>query len=185
MKNLRIGIRYAKALFSLAKEFNKADAIKNDMELIQLTIKGSADLKRFLESPIVREDKKLVVVKELFESKTDLVTLRFVSLIIKKRRFPFIDIIASEYLNLYRVEKGIKPAYLQTTVPVDEYNRNAIIDVLKDYTKTEIELIEDIRKDLIGGFVLKLDDKLYDTSIKAKILRLNNEFSVNTYEKGL
>jgi len=185
MKNLRIGIRYAKALFFLASEFNKTEDIRNDMALIGNTFKENPQLKKFLGRPIIRDTKKTIVINEIFKEKIDPISLNFILLVIKKRRFPFIDIIADQYLDLYRMSKGIKPVYFDSVESLEPQNRLKIIDILKDYTQKDIELIEEINEELIGGFVLRLDEKLYDASIKAKIIKLTNEFNVNIYEKGL
>jgi len=185
MKNQRIAIRYSKALFLLAKEFNLVEAIKGDMDLILEVVHTAKDFKPFLVSPIIKEEKKLKVLKEIFENKINITTLNFLNLIIGKRRFLYIDIIAEEFINLYRHDKGIKPAYIETVTPLNADNRKAVSLIVMEFAKSEIELIENIRKELIGGFILKIDDKQYDTSIKSQITKLTKEFSVNVYEKGL
>jgi len=185
MKNQRIAVRYAKALFMLSKEFNMTDKVKADMALIEEVIKNSPDFKAFLASPIIREEKKLKVIEEIFAQKINEITHKFINLIVGKRRFMYIDAIAVEYLNFFRAFKGIKKAQIQSVVPLNDENKQSILEILKAFTHTEIELIEELRKELIGGFVLKIDDKQYDASIKSKITKLTKEYSINVYEKGL
>jgi len=185
MKNVRIANRYSKALFSLSIELNLIDDVKNDMSLISKTIAESRELKRFLLSPVNKDEKKVKIVNKIFGPHINKFTLSFLGIIIHKRRFVYIDYIAEEFLNLYRNYKNIKFAYFQTASALDEDSKEKIINILKDFTHKEIELYEEIKKELIGGFILKVDDYQYDTSIKTKLLKLTKEFSVNTYEKGL
>jgi len=185
MKNIRIANRYSKALFSLSIEVNMLDVVKADMALISQTITESAELKRFLLSPVIKDEKKIKVIKSVFENKINNFTLHFIYLVVHKRRFLFIDFIAEEFLNLYRSFKNIKLARFETASPLGEKMKERITDILKDFTQKDIELYEEIKKDLIGGFILKIDDMQYDTSIKSKLVKLTKEFSVNTYEKGL
>jgi F-type H+-transporting ATPase subunit delta len=56
---------------------------------------------------------------------------------------------------------------------------------MKHQTEGEIELIEEIKKELIGGFVLSFKDKQYDASILRQIEDLKKEFDINLYIKGL
>ena len=185
MKNIRIANRYAKALFSLSIELNLLDVVKEDMVVISQTITDSKELKRFLLSPVNKDEKKIKIISQIFESHINKFSLKFLGIIISKRRFVFIDYIALEFLNLYREYKNIKLAYFQTASALDDNSREKIIDILKDFTQHDIELYEEIKKELIGGFVLKIDDNHYDTSVKTKLLKLTKEFSVNTYEKGI
>ena len=185
MKNVRIASRYSKALFSLSIELNKIDEVKDDMKLISETIAESPELKRFLLNPISKDDKKIKILNEIFGNYINKFTLKFLDIIIRKRRFVYINYIAEEFLNLYREHKNIKLAYFQTASAIDDESKGKIINILKDFTQHDIELYQEIKKELIGGFVLKIDDNQYDTSIKTKLLKFTKEFSVNPYEKGL
>jgi len=185
MKNIRIANRYSKALFTLSLEQNIVENVKDDMSLVSGAFKQSAELKRVLLNPVVKDDKKISIVYRIFQNNISPFTLRFIDIIIRKNRFVYIDYIAEEFLKYYRDYKNISLAEMQTASPLEAEARNRIIEILKDFTKKDIELIEAIRSELIGGFVLKINDIQYDTSIKAKLLKLKKEFSINTYEKGL
>lgn len=185
MKNIRIAGRYAKAMFLLSTEVNLLEEVKSDMALISSTVKGSDELKKFLLSPVIKDEKKVRVIRKLFENDIQTFSLRFLNLVIHKRRFMYIDYIADEFLQLYRISKNISLAKLQTAVPLETGTRETIVGLLSSFTHSEIELLEEVRKDLIGGFVLKLEDNQYDASIRSKLLKLSKEFSINIYEKGL
>jgi len=185
MKNIRIANRYSKALFSLSLEMNLIDNVRDDMFLISDTFKESNELRRFLLNPIIKDDKKIKIINEIFSNNIHNFTLKFINIIIRKNRFIYIDFIADEFLNLYRRYKNIVLAQIQTASKLNSSSKEKIIDILKDFTKKDIELTEEIKKDLIGGFILKIDDIQYDTSLKSKLLKLTKEFSINIYEKGL
>ena len=185
MKNIRIANRYAKALFTLSLEVNLVEKVKYDMSFIAKTIADSSELKKFLLSPVIKDEKKVKIIKTLFEKHIQAFTLHFLNLIIKKRRFLYIDYIAEDYLNFYRDAHNIKLANLQTASALEPETKDKITSILEEFTQKEIELYVEIKKELIGGFVLKIDDKQYDTSIRTKLLKLSKEFSINIYEKGL
>ena len=49
-------------------------------------------------------------------------------------------------------------------------------------TYKNIEIETEVQEDLIGGFVIEFDDKLYDTSVKHKLALLRKEFQDNLYK---
>ncbi len=185
MKNIRIANRYSKALFTLSIEQHLLEIVKEDMALIAAAFKQTVELKKVLLSPVIKEDKKINIVHQIFQPNINAFTLRFIDIIISKNRFIYIDFIAEEFLKLYRASKNIALAEIQTAVTIDAGARSKIIEILRGFTKKEIELVEELRSELIGGFLLKIDDIQYDTSIRSKLLKMKKEFSVNTYEKGL
>jgi F-type H+-transporting ATPase subunit delta len=56
--------------------------------------------------------------------------------------------------------------------------------LVKGFTKKEVDLIEDIKGEIIGGFILKFGQYQFDDSIRKKITKLKREFNINVYEKG-
>ena len=69
----------------------------------------------------------------------------------------------------YKDHKGILPTYVKTAGPLSEMLRKQVIDVMKKFTGKEIELIGEVKEELIGGFILQWNDKQYDSSILKQI----------------
>ena len=84
MQNPRLASRYAKSLMDLAIEQNKLIAIYNDMLGLKSVFKHSRDLVMLMRSPIVKADKKHIVVKEIIHGKVDAMTEGFINLIVSK-----------------------------------------------------------------------------------------------------
>lgn len=177
LSNKVIG-RYAKALFELAEEQSSVEAVYNDMMLISKVSKSNADFVMMLSSPIIKTDKKIAVLTALFGKLVNKLTMAYLVLIAKKRREAYIPAICEELVAVYRIHKGIKQATLKTSTALDAKTRQSLIDKLKTYTKNEIELIEEIQPELIGGFVLSFDNKQFDTSISKQLQKLHKEFKI-------
>lgn len=183
MKDSRIAKRYSKALFEFGQEHKITERLNEDMLLVARICKSNRDFRLMLASPLIKADKKFTIIKRIFEEHLDKVTLTYFKIITTKRREIFIPAIAEEYIGLYKEYQGIKTAYLITAVPVDDKLRTQIITLLKEQTDAKIELHEIIDEELIGGFVLKYDDKQYDASILNQIHNLKMEFDTNIYIK--
>jgi F-type H+-transporting ATPase subunit delta len=170
VKNLRVSNRYAKALLGLADESNITEEAFNDMKLVYETLEMSKELQAILKSPIIRVSKKVNIIKSLFEKKLNPVSLHYLIIIARKKRSSLIQGIAFEYLNIYRNNLNRK---MVTLITADEVN-NKLIDNAKAKAASlipdsEIEFIHKLDPSIIGGFILKIDDLLYDASIKRKM----------------
>jgi F-type H+-transporting ATPase subunit delta len=106
------------------------------------------------------------------------------NIITAKKREMFIEPIAEQFLLLYKEYKGIIPVILTTAAKADDEIRNKITGLLKNFTKKEVELTEEIKSEIIGGFILKFGKYQYDDSVRKKIMKLKREFNINIYEKG-
>ena len=181
MADTKLARRYAKSLLDLALERNMVDKVYNDMELVSNTCTASRELSLLLKNPIVNTDKKDNIIKALFGTKIDAITMAFFNIITRKGRESYLEDIAKSFIDLYKTNKGIRIAHVTTAVPLDAATRERILNIVKQAKGNQIELIEKIDKDLIGGFVLRVGDEQVDTSISKELRNLRNEFDDNLY----
>ncbi|MFZ4398473.1 MAG: ATP synthase F1 subunit delta [Bacteroidales bacterium] len=184
MKDSRINGRYAKALFDLVNEQQTLETAFHDMELVKEICQSSKEFESMLSSPIIRTDKKQAVVKEIMGNHLSQISLSFLLLILKKRREANLRGIAIEFIEMYHEFKGIKTAHLETAMPLDIETKSEFKAILTEQSKKIIELSEEVNPNIIGGFIVTIDDKQADNSIATKIQRLRKEFDKNIYEKG-
>jgi len=181
MSEIKISRRYAIALYEFAAEEKISDTIFKDMSVIYNSCAASKELRSFLKSPIIKYGKKLEVLNAIFKSSVDDITMKYLKIIVSSRRESFIPQIAKQFIAIYKAEKGIKIASIKTAVSLDDKIRKQIISTLEHQTGAKIELKETVKKDLIGGFVLSIDNKEIDTSLKNKFNQLRKEFDSNLF----
>jgi len=184
MNQSQITTRYAKALFDLALEQRVLDRVKDDMILIDEVCHQNKDLRGMLHNPVIQVEKKQKVLHQVFGSTIDKLTLGFLDIIARKRREYYIDGIASAFVALFKEYKGIKTAYVTSAVALTDTDRKAILDMFRNFTGKEIELIEQLNPGMLGGFVLSLDNYQIDQSLRTKVKQLKKDFEKNLYIKG-
>lgn len=184
MKESRIALRYAKALFELAEERNFIEDAHNDMQLVHSICKSNRDFRLMLYSPIIKTDKKVAILKQIFKDNIHDISLSFLLIITSKRRESYIEEISNQFIEYYRAYKNIITAYLTTAEITNDVIRNKVLTLVKDYTKKDVVLVEEIKENIMGGFILKFTDLQLDESIKTKIIRLKREYNINIYEKA-
>ena len=184
MRETRIAIRYAKALFELSLEQKSLEQTSQDMLLVREVCLQNKDFRLVLSSPIIKSDKKQSIMKSLFEGKLGKLSLAYLNIIAKKRRENFIEPIAEQFSELYKEYKGVISVVLTTAVAADDSIKNKVKELVRGFTKKEVDLIEEIKGEIIGGFILKFGQYQFDDSIRKKITKLKKEFNINAYEKG-
>ena len=183
MADSKVARRYAKSLLGLAAERNITDKVYADMQLISSACNANRELALLMKNPIVSTDKKDAVIKAVFENKVEEITMLFLGLMTRKGRESNLMIIAQEYINSYKESIGVKVAHVTTAAPLDAETREQILALISTTKGTKIELVETVKKELIGGFVLRIGDKQVDASIIRQIRDLERSFSENPYVK--
>lgn len=185
MEDSRISHRYALALYELAGETNQLDQVFADMGIVAETCLDSKELLRVLSSPLIRETKKNNILTEIFTKSISDLSQRFITLVVTQNREVSLPAIALEYIKLVKDFKGIKTAYLTSAQPLDDETRKKILARLKEQTGREVELIEKIDPELMGGFTLSMEGQLIDASVRNTLHQLRNEFINNSYKNEL
>lgn len=180
-----VASRYAKSLIDLAVDTKQLEEVRNDMKLISQVCKENHEFVLLLESPVIKTDKKMAIFKKVFEGKISNTTLAFLNVIATKRREGYIDNIAYDFETQYKAFKNITSAVITTAVPLDAATKAKVMELVKSKAKGEVDLVEKIDKSLIGGFILTVDDKQVDSSIKRKLNDLRKNFSGNAYVPDL
>lgn len=103
--------------------------------------------------------------------------LAFFKIVVSKGRSEVLYPTAKEFINEYNRRKGIVTATVTSAAPLSETNKQEIIDVVKEATKGTVVLEARVDPDLIGGFVLKVGDRQFDTSIATSLNKLKKEFA--------
>ena len=183
MADSKVARRYAKSLLGLASERNITDKVFADMQLISSACHANRDLALLMKNPIVSTDKKDAVIKGVFGNKVDALTMSFMDLMTRKGRESYLMGIAQEYINIYKDSIGVKVAHVTTATPLDAATREQVLAIISKTKGINIELVETVNKDLIGGFILRMGDEQYDASVTKKLRQWKNQFDDNLYVK--
>lgn len=174
-----VASRYAKSLLQLATEKGQLEKVFADMQYVQSVCAGNKDFVTFLNSPIIKTDKKVAVLKAVFSGGISDMSLNFFNILANKRRESYMGDIAKSFIAQYKEQKNITTAVITSATGIDAGARAKILELVKQNTKGEVELVEKTDKNLIGGFVLRIGDKQVDVSIARKLNELRKSFSEN------
>lgn len=186
MQNPRLAARYSKSLLDLALERDSLDATLKDVQLLHAICQQSSDFVNMLRSPVIKAGKKLQIIDAVLGGRISELTTAFISLLTRKGREAALPGIAIAFIDQYKALKNIKTVKLTTAVKVDEAVteniRKRVAAGMQGYT---VELATAVNPDLIGGFVIEMEDKLFDASIRKELSDIKAQFIKNTYVSEL
>ena len=173
----RVTSRYAKSLIDLAQEKNILENVKNDMLSFIEVYKANQNFASALESPIIDNTTKIAILQGIFKGQASDLTLRFFELTSAKKRENALFAIAQQFLVLYNEIKGIKNVAVYSAIPLSASVKTTLSNVITKALAKEVILNENIDESLIGGFVLRIDDKQIDNAIKNHLSQIRKKFS--------
>jgi len=172
-----VASRYAKSLLDLSVEKGQLEAVYADMLQVKSVCDSSKDFVNFLNSPIIKADKKIATMKAVFEGKLNAITSGFLTIVASKRRESVIPEMANEFIEQYRSHKNILTAVVTSANGLDAATKQKALDLVKSQLSGEVELVEKVDANIIGGFILKIGDKQLDKSVARQLSNMKKELT--------
>lgn len=186
MSASRIAQRYAKSLIQHSLEMGNIDAVKGDVDsLIQLF--DNKEFGLMIKSPIINADKKKKILTAIIGGKVDILTEKFIDILITKGREAHLPAVVHSFDDQYDELKKRSNVELTTASPVDE----GMLAELKakivesKVTHPDVVLTNNVDEDIIGGFVLDISDRQYDASVRGQLDQLKKTFADDSYSKKI
>ncbi len=171
----KVAKRYARALFSVAGKGGKLDAVQRDLSTVAAACKQSPELQRVLESPLVTADRKREIIDLVFKSDIDALTRQFLHLLVDKRREEILPTVGEEFVRLADEARGLIRARAVVAGPLDDLQHASFLESLERRTGKTVELTVDVDPAIIGGAVVRMQDKVIDGSVRGALERIREE----------
>lgn len=168
MANL-IGKRYAYALFEAGLELDKLEKFKDDISKVSNILMEEIGLKKVLSHPKVSKNEKKELLNNIFKDLISPEVLNFLYILVDKRREKSILEINKEFIKLYNEHKNIVEVTVVTSVTMNEKAKEKLAKTLQNRLNKKIKLKNIVDKDIIGGVLLKIGNKVVDGTIKGQL----------------
>jgi F-type H+-transporting ATPase subunit delta len=170
-----IGKRYAVALFNAARDEDVLDQVYGDAVSFARVIESEKSFRRFLVSlQATPDEKKELVVKAIGDRASGLF-VKFVLLLIDKKRIANYAEIEKAFEALYDEERGIVEVAVVTAIPLDaDLERKAKTTIEKRTGKTA-KIVKRVDPAVIGGVIMIAGDQIIDGSIRNHLAEMRQE----------
>lgn len=168
--------RYAAALMQLADEKELVAQISDDIDLVFNTLSGSKDLRSVLKSPVIKEQQKVDILTEVFGTKISKDSLNFLTFVVNKNREDLLYPIVKHFLELRDKKLGLINVQVTSAVDFTTDQIEKLKTKIEAITRKTARFSFKLDEDVIGGFLIRIDDTIFDASVRRQLELLKNKF---------
>ena len=167
---------YGDALFAVALEENRMDEFFEAAKVVSEILRTNDEFCKLMNHPKIIKEDKVKMVKESFGGKIPREIVGIMTLLVTKGRAGEMLSVLDYFVDLVKEEKKIGKAYVITAVALDDKQKEKVEQKLLDTTKYEtFEMNYSVETSLIGGMVIRIGDRVVDSSVKTKLYDLTRE----------
>jgi F-type H+-transporting ATPase subunit delta len=162
--------RYGVALFDLASESKKIDAIEADAKSLLTALASSNELRATLASPLFPVEQKAAVLAAMAKKmKLNVITHNFLGLTAQNRRTGELGGMLTAFTALAAKARGAILAEVSTAEPLSADALTSLTAALSSAFKATVDIETTVKPELLGGLVVKVGSRLFDDSVKSKL----------------
>jgi F-type H+-transporting ATPase subunit delta len=162
---------YAEALFDVAKERGKLDAIRDELAQFADALESNRELQVFFFSPYFSSAEKVEGLKRAV-SGADQELVNFLELLIEKGRMTEVFRIRREFEELWKRENRQLEVTVTSAVELDPAVVARVGEEIERQTGQKVDLASDVDEDILGGIVLQVGNMVLDASIRSRLEKL-------------
>lgn len=175
---------YGEALFELAVEEGREDAFLEEIMALKEILKENPDFNKLMNHPKILKEEKLSVLDQVFKGRISDELAGFLNLIISKDRYGEIDGILDYFIDEVKKLKGIGIAYVITAIPLSAAKQKEVeAKLLATTSYKQMEMHFGVDEELIGGMVIRIGDRVVDSSVKTKLFEMQRQLLQTRIEK--
>ena len=171
-----VSTTYGAALFELAVEEGREEEFLSEVAQLKSLLDENPDFGKLMNHPKILKEEKLKVLEEVFGGRISKELLGFLHLVVSKDRYGDIDAILDFFISEVKKLKGIGIAYVTTAADLNEAKKKEIeAKLLATTSFQKMEMHYQVDEDLIGGMVIRIGDRVVDSSVRTKLFELQRE----------
>lgn len=167
---------YGDALLEIANEEKKVDLLLEEVTAVMEILKDNPEFSKLMNNPRISVDEKQTVMSNVFEGRISKELMGFFSMIVSKGRYDHIDEILTYFQDEVKKIKGIGVAFVTTPLELSDAQKKNVEKKLLDTAGfKQMEMHYDIDPSLVGGMRIRIGDRVVDSSIHTKILKMQQD----------
>lgn len=169
---------YGEALFEVAVEEGTMDSLIEEVEGVLDIFQANEEYVKLLNHPKIPVEEKISLLEKAFKGKASDQLVGFLTTIVEKGRFAEVKEILIYFENEVREYKKIGTAFITSAVPLTQAEKASVEKKLLETTSYEsFRMNYEVDNSLIGGMVIKIGDRVVDSSIRTKLGNMAKELS--------
>ena len=167
---------YGDALFAVALEENRMDEFFEAVKVVADVMRANDEFGKLMNHPKIMKEDKVKIVEETFGGKVPKEIVGIMTLLVSKGRADSMLSVFDYFIDLVKEEKKIGKADVTTAMAMSDAQKEKVEKKLLETTKYEsFEMCYHVDETLIGGMLIRIGDRVVDSSIKTKLYELSRE----------
>lgn len=174
-KRLALARVYAQAFFQVAEESGVAETLLAELAEVGRLIEQRPDLAESLLSPIADSARRGEALERVFRERASDLFADVLQVLNARGRLELLPAVARAYREAYQRARRVLDVHVATAVPLSDAQRGRLKELTRRLTGEEAVLVERVEPDLLGGMVLRVHDRKFDSSLSNLLARLSAE----------
>lgn len=169
MTDEQIARPYGKAAFELAEEAGQTETVIRELGHVLEVWREAPELRAFWLRPEVSPAAKIEALHRIFDQDLGPLTRRLLEVIVKKGRIAALPAIFQELLRLFDQARGIVQVEVESASGLSSQETQALQGALQRATGHRVQLHMRTNRELLGGLVVRIGDRVLDGSLARRL----------------
>ncbi|MGN0341270.1 MAG: ATP synthase F1 subunit delta [Roseburia sp.] len=169
---------YGDALLQLAVENGKEAEWLEEARGVLTVLKENEDLAKLMEHPKIIKEEKEQIIENIFKGRIADELVGLMRMLVEKDHFREMEAVFTYFIDMAKERLGIGTAYVTSAMELSDSQKGAVLQRLLDTTDYDsFEMHYQVDSSLIGGMVIRIRDRVVDSSIRTKLQKLSSELT--------
>lgn len=160
---------YSDAILALAEQSGQAESLRDELDDLAKLVERDSAFAEFLSSPMIATEARMRTIDKLFRGKLSDLLVNSLQVMNRKDRMGLLPALALSYRAALDAAKNVAEVRVSTAVPLTDALRGELQEVTAKISGKKTTLVESVDPSLIGGMIVHIGDRKYDTSVRARL----------------
>ncbi len=168
--------QYAEVLWEVANEMDAVDQLNDNFAYITAFLSENQKISALLEHPELTKDEK----KEILSS---FVLMKMLNIFVEKGSLEALASVQEKFAAISNERSGIAVGVVNTAIPIGEEEIQKLEQSFSSKLNKIVKLTNEVDETILGGVVVKIGDKIYDSSVKSQLDRISSNLLTSATKK--
>ena len=160
---------YSNLLNDSVNSFDDFKGVKNGQDDFNASLKDDLSINTFFKSKTVDNVEKMSLFEKAVSNSMSVILVEVLKVVIENDDINLLKDVSKNFTLLSKQKLNIAFVEVVSSNEMNSNQKDDIINSLSELINKKIDINFDVDKNLIGGLKIKVDDKLYDSSLQTKL----------------
>lgn len=169
---------YGDALFAAGSEDNRLNELSEEVRVVSQAMLENPDLSKIMNHPKIDKEEKIKMIEDIFRGHVSGELTGLMCLLVEKGHYKDMQKVFAYFTAKVKEYNHIGTAYVTSAVELSDSQKENIEKRLLETTAyVQFEMHYNVDAAIIGGLIIRIGDRVVDSSVKTKLARLTRELS--------